>query len=58
MLRSGDFAGHSLSPQDQEYAITTVMQTWIAAFPNTTLIPAVGNNDVCPNYAALCQSSR
>lgn len=55
IIFTGDAAAHALSDQsDQLQAIGHVANSLQNTFPGTTIIPAIGNNDVYPDYTVSC----
>eukprot|EP00736_Rhodelphis_marinus_P003563 Rmarinus@m.23034 len=57
LLVTGDFAAHRLSWWGDVYilkAIEIMSKKLVAAFPESSFIPALGNNDMCPHYSLTC----
>eukprot|EP01089_Gocevia_fonbrunei_P021538 TRINITY_DN8404_c1_g1_i2.p1 TRINITY_DN8404_c1_g1~~TRINITY_DN8404_c1_g1_i2.p1 ORF type:complete len:347 (+),score=44.49 TRINITY_DN8404_c1_g1_i2:173-1213(+) len=60
IIITGDFAAHSQpSFEESATAIRNVTQTLQSYFPSTIVIPAIGNNDVYPDYnMSVCNSEQ
>jgi len=55
IIISGDFAAHKLSDGQRWDSVSNVTYNFRHYFPNTTLIPSLGNNDVLPDYNCTCE---
>jgi 3',5'-cyclic AMP phosphodiesterase CpdA len=58
IIFTGDAPAHGLSSEQQLTAIQHVASIVSAFFPNTLLIPSIGNNDVYPDYSCACSDPR
>eukprot|EP01105_Mastigella_eilhardi_P024182 TRINITY_DN6267_c0_g1_i1.p1 TRINITY_DN6267_c0_g1~~TRINITY_DN6267_c0_g1_i1.p1 ORF type:complete len:438 (+),score=133.18 TRINITY_DN6267_c0_g1_i1:167-1315(+) len=55
IVMSGDMAAHDLVSTHDE-AVRTVTNLLNATFPNTLVVPCIGNNDLTPDYEGECNS--
>ncbi|EGC29662.1 hypothetical protein DICPUDRAFT_84333 [Dictyostelium purpureum] len=54
IIYTGDGAGHSLPVGPWQESQSTLAKQFLNSYPNTQIIPTIGNNDVFPDYNSQC----
>lgn len=57
IIYTGDSVGHQLPISPWTESQTTFAKTVATTYPNTQFIPAIGNNDVFPDYNSGCSDN-